>query len=54
MTPTLLEGAIAVLLLWISWRIGSLLAPRIMRRFKGRSGKTPPDRKDKPPFIIDI
>jgi len=57
MTPTLLEGAIAILLVWIAWQIGSLLAPRIIRRFKGRSssGKTPPDRKNKPPpFIIDI
>ena len=54
MTPTLLEGAIAILLVWIAWQIGSLLAPRIMRRFKGRAGKKTPDQKNKPPYTIDI
>jgi hypothetical protein len=57
MSPTLLEGAIAILLVWIAWRIGSLLGPRIIRRFRQRyprGQKAPPDRKDKPPYIIDI
>ncbi|MGA3170456.1 MAG: hypothetical protein ABSE62_05530 [Chthoniobacteraceae bacterium] len=56
MSPTLLEGVIAVLLIWIAWRIGSLLAPRIIRRFRVRSsrGKASPDDKGKPPNIIDI
>ena len=56
MTPTLLEGAIAIILLFIAWRIGSLLAPLILRRFKRRSSsdKSPPDQKNKPPRIIDI
>ena len=55
MSPTLLEGAIAILLLWIAWRIGSLLAPWIVRRFRDRrsAGKAPPAPKNKPP-IIDI
>jgi hypothetical protein len=52
MSPTLLEGAIAILLVWIAWRIGVLLAPHIIRRFKAR--KQPPDRKTKPPTIIDV
>jgi hypothetical protein len=51
MSPTLLEGAIAVLLVWIAWRIGVLLTPWVIRRF--RREPKPPNRKDKPPFIID-
>jgi len=51
MSPTLLEGAIAVLLLWIAWRIGSLLAPRIMARFRQRSAA---NKKNKTPPTIDI
>ena len=56
MSPTLLEGVIAILLVWIAWRIGSLLAPRIIRRFRVRSrrDKTSTDQKGKPPNIIDI
>jgi hypothetical protein len=55
MTPTLLEGATAIFLVWIAWQIGSLLAPRILRRFK-RGGSSPgkPDEKNKPPRTIDI
>jgi hypothetical protein len=51
MSPTLLEGAIAILLVWIAWRIGVLLTPCIIRRFKSR--KNPRDPKDPPP-IIDV
>jgi len=51
MSPTLLEGAIAVVLVWIAWRIGSLLAPRIAGRFKRRPSS---DKKNKPPPTIDI
>jgi hypothetical protein len=43
MSPTLLEGAIAILLVWIAWRIGRLLAPWIARRFRDR-----PSRWDRP------
>ena len=50
MTPTLLESAIAILLVWIAWQIGSLIAPRIVRRFKERKDKTT-DQNNKPPFI---
>jgi hypothetical protein len=53
MSPTLLEGAIAILLVLIAWRIGVLLAPWFVRRFR-RPGRKPPDRKDKPPHIIDV
>lgn len=51
MSPTLLEGATAILLLWIAWKIGSLLAPRIIRKLRQRY---PSDRKNKRPYIIDI
>jgi hypothetical protein len=55
MSPTLLEGAIAVLLVWIAWRIGCLLAPRIVRRFRDRSPRwqRPLNRKEKPPIFTD-
>jgi len=52
MSPTLLEGAIAIFLVWIAWRIGVLLGPWFARRFKGR--RKPANPKDKPPNIIDI
>ena len=52
MSPTLLEGAIAVFLVWVAWRIGVLLTPWFIRRFR-RPGQKPPDRKNKPPYIID-
>ncbi len=52
MSPTLMEGAIAVFLVLIAWRIGCLLAPWFVRRFR-RPGPDRPDRKNKPPFIID-
>jgi len=56
MSFTLLEGAIAIVIVVIAWRIGVLLAPRIMHRWAQRRsrGKAPPDQKDKPPYIIDI
>jgi hypothetical protein len=55
MSFTLMEGAIVVFLLWIAWRIGRILGPYILRRMRDRSAppKFPPDRKDKPPIIID-
>jgi hypothetical protein len=53
MSPTLLEGTIAIFLLWSAWRIGVLLAPWVIRRFR-QPGQKPPDRKDKPPHTIDI
>ena len=52
MSPTLLEGAIAILLVWIAWRIGLLLTPWVVRRFKLQ--KKPADRNTKPPNIIDV
>jgi hypothetical protein len=51
MSPTLLEGAIAILLVWIAWRIGVLIAPLITRRLKSR--KKPRDGKGNPP-VIDV
>jgi hypothetical protein len=52
MSPTLLEGAIAIFLVWIAWRIGVLLAPIVMRKL--RAGRKPRDPKEKPPHIIDV
>ena len=52
MSPTLLEGAIALVLLWISWRIGVLLSRYIIQRYK--AGRKPPENKDKPPVTIDV
>jgi len=65
MSPTLLEGATAIILLWIAWRIGSLLAPRIIWRWRQRhtpghkwqkpeKQSNPPDSENKPPFTVDI
>jgi hypothetical protein len=53
MSPTLLEGAIAILLVWIAWRIGILLTPWFLHRFRGARQK-PPGQKNKPPKFIDI
>ena len=44
--------AIAILLVWIAWRIGRLLTPWVIRRFR-RPGQKSSNRKDKPPVIID-
>jgi hypothetical protein len=52
MSPTLLEGAIAILLVWIAWTIGTMLARRLSRRFKVR--EIPNDENDKKPPIIDV
>ena len=30
MSPTLLELVVALLLLWLAWQIGKLLAPRLL------------------------
>jgi len=55
MSPTLLEGAIALLLVWLGWRIGALIAPWIVKRFRNRTRveKPPQNQKKKPPYIID-
>ena len=34
MSPTLLEGALALLLLWVAWQLGIALAPIILRRLR--------------------
>jgi hypothetical protein len=54
MTFTLLEGAIALLLVAIALRIGFLIAPWLLRRRRGRSSDNSPDHKNKPPYTIDI
>ena len=36
MSPTWLEILVAVLLLWIAWRIALLLTPWIINRWRGR------------------
>lgn len=59
MSPTWLEIAVAVLLLWVAWQIGVMLAPRVVRRFRARFSTPPtppappeasPDRQ-KPPAL---
>jgi hypothetical protein len=34
MSPTLLEFAVAIILIVVAWRIGILVAPAIMRRLR--------------------
>ena len=43
MSPTLLELIVAVLLVWLAWQIGVILAPRILASFLAfwRSSKPP-------------
>ena len=52
MSFTLMEGAIVVVLLWIAWSIGRILAPWIVRRWRDRHHPDikPPDR-NKPTFL---
>jgi hypothetical protein len=54
MGPTLLEGAIALLLVAIAIYIGFLLAPFIIRRFRGNGRRGGKDDDGKPPVTIDI
>jgi hypothetical protein len=53
MSPTLLEGAIALFLVWIAWRIGVLLSPWVIRKFRSNNPKST-DQKDPPSKIIDV
>lgn len=34
MSPTLLEVTVGILLLWLAWQIGLLIAPPVLRYFK--------------------
>ena len=34
MSPTLLEVTVAVLLLWVAWQVGLLIAPYVIRYFR--------------------
>lgn len=34
MSPTLLEVTVGVLLLWLAWQIGLLIAPYVIRYFR--------------------
>ena len=43
MSPTLLEATIAVLLLWLAWQIGTLIAPRVSRWFARNFSRSRPD-----------
>jgi hypothetical protein len=51
MSPTLLEGAIAIFLIWIAWQIGVILAPWIIRKFRRPK---PPGQKNSPSKTIDV
>lgn len=54
MTPTLLEGAIALLLLWLAWRIGRIVGPWMWRKLRGnRPGRHGRGGKN-PPTVIDV
>ncbi len=54
MGPTLLEGAIAVLLIALAVYIGFLVTPWLIRKLRGNSGRGGKDDDGKPPYTIDI
>ena len=47
MSPTWLEAAVAVLLLWLAWRIGLMLTPWVINRWRARRerGGVTPERR---------
>jgi beta-lactamase regulating signal transducer with metallopeptidase domain len=49
MTPTLLEIAVAILLLWVAWRLALLLTPWVLKRIRGRrtAPSQPPNKTDR-------
>jgi hypothetical protein len=53
MSPTLLEGAIAILLVWIAWRIGVMLSPWVVYKLTRRGPRKPGEKKP-PSKIIDV
>jgi hypothetical protein len=53
MSPTLLEGAIALILVWIAWQIGVILTPLVIRKFR-RPKPDSTDQKKPPSKIIDV
>lgn len=44
MSPTLLEIAVALVLIWIAWRIGKLLTPYFLSRRQKRPTIYPPEK----------
>lgn len=58
MSPTWLEIAVAILLVWVAWRIGSLLTPWVISRWRASreeqsvSGRSA-ERTGKPPSLTN-
>ncbi len=44
MSPTWLEVAVAILLLWVAWRLALLLTPWVLKRF--RDSRNAPRRSE--------
>jgi hypothetical protein len=53
MSPTLLEGAIAIFLVWIAWKIGVLLSPWVIHKLR-RKKPDLTDQKTPSSKIIDV
>lgn len=53
MSPTWLEIAVAILLLWVAWRLALLLAPWVIRRFRDSrtAGSRTEQNKSRPELI---
>ena len=56
MTPTWLEIAVALVLLWVAWRLALLLTPLVVNRI--REWRRPPSQSSNkagasnPPFVL--
>lgn len=56
MTPTWLEIAVAIVLLWVAWRLALLLTPIVLNRIRG--WRRPPSQSSNkpdtghPPFVL--
>ena len=48
MSPTLLELIVAILLVWVAWQIGVLIAPRILASFLAYWRPTKPSAPPSP------
>jgi hypothetical protein len=53
MSPTLLEGAVAILLVVVALWLGRILTPMVIRWFRDTFPKRKSNDKKKPPYIID-
>jgi hypothetical protein len=53
MSPTLMEGVVAILLVVVALWMGRILTPIVIRWFRDHFPRRKRNGKDKPPFIID-